>query len=382
MADNELKDFSYPNIEPTDYIDESLGNILARDDASKHGFRRLSGFPTVTQNDVGMKIYIVGRGNFQLISADPEPQWKQLSEDGRNAAYVDWVIENYQPISKLLTSLARLTEAQQAIPFFNGPEDMQATPLTTYIRDLLAQTDDAGVRKVLNLGSVATLDVPIPGSAIEDGSITMDKVSVTFKQTLGWSTGDCKLTFKKTADNGWIMLNDGSIGSAASGATTRANEDTKDLFMLMWDNPYCEVQSFSGTSSTKTTAIQDWSSNKRLILPKILGRAIACAGSGAGLTTRGLGESLGRESFVLSTENMPAHNHGLCSFRSVIGSKNGVYNCLSVGNKGYNSMGFAFQRWENDEEKYTQGGGVTEEGNGTSVDNLQPTIFVNVMMKL
>jgi microcystin-dependent protein len=383
MANNDdITDYNYPNIEPTDYIDESLPNILARDDASKHGFRRVSTFPTVTTADVGMKVYMMGRGNFQLISADPEPQWKQLSEDNRNPAYTDWVKDNYQPLSKILTILSKLKEAQQAVPYFNGPEDMQAVTITRYMLALFEATDDAEVRELLNLGSAATIDVPIDGKYIADGSITMDKVSTQFKQSLGWTTGDAKLTFKKTADEGWIMLDDGSIGSSASGATTRANSDTYDLFMLMWDIPYCEIQTFSGTSSTKTTAIQDWSANKRLVLPKFLGRAIACAGQGSGLTKRSLGESLGEENTVLGINQLPRHNHGdLVSIQSNVGSKNGRI-AYWVGSRQYNRLGRTDEHTIIEEDDYYAGTAEAGGGGNAGHNTMQPTTFVNVMLKL
>lgn len=397
MAD--LEDYKYPHIEPTDYIDESLDHILARDDAAKHGFRRLSSFPSVTANDVGMKIYIVGRGNFQLIASDPEPQWKQLSDDFRNPAYIDWVMENYQPISKLLSSLAKLREAQQAVPYFNGPEDMQAVTVTRYILDLLSQTDDAGVRSILNLGTASTLNTPIEGKYLADGSITMDKVSPQFKQSLGWTTGDVKATFKTTPDTGWIMMNDGSIGTSSSGATTRADSDTYDLYMLMWSNPYCGIQSFSGAASTKTTAIQDWSTNKRLVLPKMLGRAIACAGSGAGLTKRSLGESLGEESVTLTAKNVPPHSHaGMQAGYQYIGTKNSTYTKFwgsPAGAPGVKNQialrdDHEADRWMSRDDydfstitdKY--GNLMTSSSGDTasSISNLQPTTFVNFMIKL
>ena len=49
-------------------------------------------------------------------------------------------------------------------------------------------------------------------------------------------TGDVKATFRGVADDGWVMMDDGSIGPAGSGATTRANADCEDLFVLLWAN--------------------------------------------------------------------------------------------------------------------------------------------------
>ena len=297
---SEPKDYSYPNIYITDYIDESLPKILARDDSAKHSFRRVETLPAVTEEDLGMKVYLVGRGNFQLVSVDPEPQWKQLSDDTREPAYSDWVIENFQPISNVLKSLAKLTNVSNSVIYFDGPSDIQASPITTYIMNLLAQSDGAGARTALGLGTLATLNAPINGSYIEDGSIDITKINNSFKRELGFTTGDVKLTLKTTADEGWVMMNDGSIGSSTSGATARANSDTYSLFMLLWNIPACTLQTFSGAATEKTTAIQDWSSNKRLLLPKVLGRALAGAGEGDGLTMRVLGSSTGAESVRIS----------------------------------------------------------------------------------
>lgn len=374
MAD---KDYEYPYIEPTDYIDESLSNILARDDASKHSFRRVSTFPAVTTDDVGMKVYLIGRGNYQLVSADPEPQWKQLTDDKRIAAYTDWVIENYQPLSNLLTSFAKLSNEANSLPYFNGPDDVQATALTRFMMNLLAQTEASGAREALGLGTAATLDLPIDGSNIKGGSISVDKVSTSFIKSIGVSTGDVKLTYKTVADDGWVMANDGSIGSASSGATTRANSDTYNLFMLMWNIPACGVQTFSGASANKTTAIQDWSSNKRLILPKVLGRALACAGTGAGLSTHNLASYVGNETHTLTVAEIPSHNHNL--YATPDKGDRSARTDTFMGSGAGNSKSARF--WS-DYYSLQNTAAVANTGGNQSHNNMQPTTFLNVMIKL
>lgn len=299
----EITDFEYPDIKRTDFIDDSLPKILARDDASKNSFRRVETFPPVTEENVGMKVWLVGVGNFQLVAVDPEPQWKQLTDDKRNPAYTDWIIDNYQPLSELLTSFSRLSGASGAIPYFNGPNDMQATTITAFIKDLLTQNDPESARELLELGTASTLNTPIDGKYIQTGTISKDKIDADFARNLGWTTGDVKLTYKSVADEGWVMMNDGSIGNASSGATTRANADCYDLFMLLWNIPATTVQTFAGVPTNKTTAIQDWSGNKRLVLPKVLGRALASAGSGEGLSPRGLGSNVGAEKYISSYSN-------------------------------------------------------------------------------
>lgn len=112
-----------------------------------------------------------------------------------------------------------------------------------------------------------------------------------------FSTGDVKLTFKNTPDAGWLMMNDGTIGSPVSGATV-ANTACQALFITMWNNisnTYCAVSGGRGAN-----AAADWAANKTLALPKALGRALAIAGGGSGLTARALGQFLGEEAHTLS----------------------------------------------------------------------------------
>lgn len=120
-------------------------------------------------------------------------------------------------------------------------------------------------------------------------------------------TGDVRATFRNTADAGWLMMDDRTIGRTGSGATNRANDDTQALYTLLWtnvSNTYAPVAGGRGVS-----ALADFTAGKVMTLPKALGRALACAGAGSGLTTRTLGQVLGSEAHVLSTSEIPSHNH-------------------------------------------------------------------------
>jgi microcystin-dependent protein len=144
-----------------------------------------------------------------------------------------------------------------------------------------------------------------------DGSI-YTKTAAGIEILLGgiisnFSTGDVKLTLKVTADPTWIMCNDGTIGNAASGATTRANADTEDLFVLLWNNISDTYATVSGGRGVSGAA--DFAADKTISLTKMLGRALALAGSGAGLTSRNLGETLGVEAVSLSAAQNGQHTH-------------------------------------------------------------------------
>ncbi|HET9432587.1 MAG TPA: hypothetical protein VFO37_02465, partial [Chitinophagaceae bacterium] len=81
---------------------------------------------------------------------------------------------------------------------------------------------------------------------------------------------------------GWIRMNDGTIGSAASGATSRANQDTFQLFDLIWRNFQAHqsfAPMFNGTTPIAYGAdsVTDFTANRRLSLTRNLGRVMVGA---------------------------------------------------------------------------------------------------------
>jgi microcystin-dependent protein len=50
-----------------------------------------------------------------------------------------------------------------------------------------------------------------------------------------FTTGDAKFALSDVAEPGWIIMDDGTIGDAESGASTRANDDCRALFELLWE---------------------------------------------------------------------------------------------------------------------------------------------------
>jgi len=176
-----------------------------------------------------------------------------------------------------------------------------------------------------------------------------------------FTTGDVKMTIKTVADSGWVLMNDGTIGNASSGGTTRANADTSALFQLLWNNTLdadCTVSGGRGGS-----AASDFAANKTISLPKALGRALACYGSGSGLTSRAMAKILGAETHILSTAEMPAHSHTI-SPDNLWRSSGGPHNPSGSGGS----------------VPTTVTAGTT--GGSESHNNMQPTVFLNIMIKL
>lgn len=73
---------------------------------------------------------------------------------------------------------------------------------------------------------------------------------------------------RSTAPDGWIKSNGGTIGNAASGATTRANADTINLFTVLWENfsnDVLPIYTSTGVATTRgASAAADFAANRRL----------------------------------------------------------------------------------------------------------------------
>lgn len=83
--------------------------------------------------------------------------------------------------------------------------------------------------------------------------------------------GEVKSYYGLVAPAGWLLANGQTIGSAASGATARANADTATLYALLWGgtaNADLVIQTSAGANTTRgASAAADFAANKRLPLP-------------------------------------------------------------------------------------------------------------------
>lgn len=228
--------------------------------------------------------------------------------------------------------------------------------------------DDAVDARVLADGSVST-------AKIEDDAVSVDKVNTTV-----WGTGDVKLTLKAAADAGWVMFNDGTIGNGSSFATTRANADCEALFLLLWNNvsdTYAPVSTGRGAN-----AAADWNANKTIALTKALGRALAIAGSGSGLSARSLGQTTGTETHTLTEAQMPSHTHVLTD----PGHTHDIDMDYGTGTAGgtrdvSRTDGVDGQQTLTSDSE-TTGITLANTGGGSAHPNMQPTVFLNAMVKL
>ncbi len=175
--------------------------------------------------------------------------------------------------------------------------------------------------------------------------------------------------------NGWLLMDDGTIGSFNSFATTMASDTTEDLFKLIWNNTadaQCPVSGGRGVDAN-----HDWDDNKTIALPQVCGRAVRQTITNC--------ETSGEETLAMAIENMPPHPHlfidpdliAECSAgvdtapSGIIGAAPGTY---SVGTVVYNNL-----------DPFAQAAPTsvtTAAGSGDAQNNMQPTIFKNFMIKL
>lgn len=163
------------------------------------------------------------------------------------------------------------------------------------------------------------------------------------------------------APSGWVLANGTAIGNALSGAD-RANADTENLFILLWNtysNSICPVSGGRGA-----TAAADFAANKTLTILDFRGKVAVGKQSIGTFST--LGDEVGSETHTLISNELPtvaAHTHAIGDQVSV--ASGGDYNVFATTTSSpyasQSSGGFGFDQPHN---------------------NIQPSIVVNKIIKL
>lgn len=108
------------------------------------------------------------------------------------------------------------------------------------------------------------------------------------------------------APAGWLKANGSTIGNASSGGTLRANDDTLNLFTVLWNNvanTELPIQTSTGAASTRgVDAATDFAANKRLPVPDLRAEFIRGLDDGRGVDA-------GRALASLQDDDFESHTH-------------------------------------------------------------------------
>lgn len=221
------------------------------------------------------------------------------------------------------------------------------------------------------LGVASTNNIAKPelylGPSVPTASFdTIDDIQAT---TAAARTGDVRVSLGNTlASTGFVPLNDGNIGSAASSATTRANVDTFPLFEFIWNNVSDANAPVSGGRGAN--AMADFSANKTIGLTKQLGRVIASVGipsAGGTGTNWAVGDIFGEEQHTLTIPEMPSHDHTPNQINSTYFASGGGPTASISGSPGGHTNNF---------------NNVGMTGGGLPHNTIQPTVHYRFFIKL
>lgn len=184
-----------------------------------------------------------------------------------------------------------ITVPAQTIPLGNSWQKYPVNiPIPTAANLTLGQGGDDALYLQIGYPSADTcnINIAVPSFYLSesvpiDDFQTYDEVNAIVSSP---RTGDVRTSMNSFSPFGWVPMNDGTIGSSSSNATTRANTDTWPLYNLLWNlaKPYdtgsnfnAIIQLYNSSGSNinyGSTAIGDFTANNRMHLPITLGRVI------------------------------------------------------------------------------------------------------------
>lgn len=174
-------------------------------------------------------------------------------------------------------------------------------------------------------------------------------------------TGDFKFTLRLGNDPGWVSCNNQTIGNSFSNANVQGIY-TKALFILLWNNvnnTWAPILNGDGSPGVRgASAEADYNANKRLTLTPTVGKVLAQYSS----PTYVMGQTDGSYTHTMTLAELVPHEHNLpATFENLYASGSGESALTTeVPSPGTNT-------------------GTT--GGGAPFSIVQPTLFVNCMIK-
>jgi hypothetical protein len=200
-------------------------------------------------------------------------------------------------------------------------------------------------------------------------------------------TGDCIFSPATGTRTGFVRANARTIGSAASGATERANADTSDLYTFLWNNFSNSILAVS--TGRGASAAADFAANKTIALfdgrgaclrgLDDMGNSAASALTLATFTTGSAiigGSIAGANSHTLTIAQLAAHTHGgvtgtesaTHTHSGTTGTNSADHTHLVSGNTGTNSVDHThdYTKATTQAQNYVHGAGSSPYGADTT----------------
>ena len=247
--------------------------------------------------------------------------------------------------------------------------------------DLTAAAGDCWIIEAKTVSTYRVTAVKEDGTPViapgASGNVLTSNGTVWVSTALGgatssFATGMGMALHGATVPSGWILADGRTIGSAASGATNRANADCANLYAEFW-NSYANTE-LAVSSGRGANAAADFAANKTIAVPDIRSRVVAgkddmggttasrLTSGGSGITGTTLGASGGTETHTLTTAQLASHSHTM-----------GV---------GLSLAGGAFVNTYSGDSSAGGAQSTVAAGSGNAHQNTQPTHIANWIIKL
>lgn len=253
---------NFENVLLTDVIKDSLSRLLNRD-MTALTLSSGTNFPQDINKDmIGRLVNRTDLKTIYMLENVEPTKWRVVLDYSSEILHAEEIVDNYQPLNQNLTALSRVGVTPNSFPYFVNPGEMSTIELNQFSAELLSIENAEQVREKFGLGDLATKDIIDGAVDILDSSISDNKLTFTpIKTGEGYSRGDIKETFSDVVEDGWIEYSS-SIGNADSSASY-ANDDAKDLYLMVWGYSYVTVSEGKGTSAS-----EDWDAGKTLTFPE------------------------------------------------------------------------------------------------------------------
>ncbi|MFZ5791863.1 MAG: tail fiber protein [Pseudomonadota bacterium] len=266
-----------------------------------------------------------------IVKQSDGTDWTQAWDYDTAANTVTVGIGNDSITNAKLANVASGTIKGRTTAGAGDPEDLTGAQATALLN---AFTGDSGAGGVKGLVPAPAAGDAAAGKFLKaDGTWTAPSGSTI--------TGEIRMYAGAVAPSGWLLCD-----GAAISRTTYAS-----LFAV--------TGTIYGAGDGSTT----------FNIPDLRGRAPIGAGTGAGLTARSLGQLVGEETHVLTTNEMPSHTHGVKVHSS-------PPNATAVAT-GYLAAGTNFQNTTTT----TNTNMGASAGSGAAHNNMQPSSVVNFIIK-